>query len=192
MNVMSSYVYTHRTPTISSTETVHSSLRIVTTIALRLNMLKIVRITTASDGTSTEQTIESRKLDPSDIPIMSSLLDHIPPTSRLTTDLLHSTFYTHTYLPSNMSSFTVPTYTPPWVQGLYLFSSMIIPFQLVDKEEVRMGKEYGSQIVAQYNKTHSGVLRECKHVGRQLLILPGIPLTPILVGAALLALRNMH
>ena len=195
--------YTHAKRRISSTARIIESspsepgtgalqTELITTIDLPTSTIKTIRKTTADKQRPTsESVVPLRPLTQSDIYILADMLANLTPTPALKNDLLTSSFYTDIYLSSNMGAFDVPPYAPPFVRGFYLFSSMIIPFQFVDAEETRMGPTHGREIATAYYKNNSWAVRECKHLCRQILILPGLPLTPLIVGAALLGLSRM-
>lgn len=96
--------------------------------------------------------------------------------------------YMKTYLAMNVSVNEVQFH--PFVNYLFLFSQLVIPFQNIDWEKVNKSK-YASKIQEVFNKTNSVSMYKLKKVGRYLLLIPGLIFSPIIMIGVLVALSKM-
>lgn len=130
---------------------------------------------------------EPRPLMEADMYTFRSMFSQVELSEGLVTKVLNMK-YMKEYLGMNVSVNDVPFH--PFVNYLFLFSQLIIPFQNIDWEKVNKSK-YASKIQEVFNKTNDVKMYNLKKVGRYLLLIPGLILSPIIMISVLVALSKM-
>ncbi len=116
-------------------------------------------------------------------------MKNIIATDDLMTALLANEYYTKTFLSDSLGVFVVP-FAPDFSSYFYVFSSLVVPYENLYSEQLLKPK-YADRITAKYDENNSALLRKAKEILRDVLVIPGIPLTPLIYLAAISALKKM-
>ena len=129
------------------------------------------------------------KLSSADNYTFLDFMKHMLATDDLMTALFANEYYTKTYLSDSLGVFVVP-FSPDFSSYFYVFSSLVLPYENLYSEQ-RLKPKYADRITAKYDENNSALLRHIKELLRNVLVIPGIPLTPIIYLAAIAALNKM-
>lgn len=128
-------------------------------------------------------------LTPLDGQHVYTLLDvtkNIIATPALMDALLASNYYVNVFLPYSLGTFN----TPVEDSVLYMFSSFILPYEILYRE-LANNPAYKERILAAYDKNHNVFIRQFKEVIRLILVVPGLVCTPLILLMILPALNRM-
>ena len=107
-------------------------------------------------------------------------------TPALMDALLESNYYVNVFLPYSLGKFN----TPVEDSVLYMFSSFILPYEILYRE-LANNPDYKQRILVAYDKNHSVFIRQFKETIRLILVIPGLVCTPLILLMILPALNRM-
>ena len=99
-------------------------------------------------------------------------------TPDLMSALFRNTYYTDTFLSDSLGPFVVPN-APDLSSYLLIFSSLVVPYENL-YGELHRKPQYARRLLEIYDARHNVGLRYVKEAMRLLLVVPGIPITPML------------
>ena len=129
------------------------------------------------------------RLSSSDNYCFLDFMKNLVATDDLMTALLANEYYSKTFLSDSLGVFVVP-FSPDFSSYFFVFSSLILPYENLYLEQVLKAK-YADKITAKYDENNSATWRTMKEILRNVLVVPGIPLTPFIYLAAITALKQM-
>ncbi len=141
-----------------------------------------------SNNRITQQNVVSR-LSSSDNYIFLEFMKQISATDELMLALLSNEYYTKTFLSDSLGVFVVP-FAPDFSSYFYVFSSLVLPYENLYMEQILKPK-YAVQITSKYDENNIALLRKLKEILRDILVVPGIPITPFIYLATIAALKKM-
>ncbi len=115
-------------------------------------------------------------------------MKNIIATDDLMTALLANEYYTKTFLSDSLGVFVVP-FAPDFLSHFYVFGTLVFPYENLYSEQLLKPK-YADRITAKYDENNSALLRKAKEILREVLVIPGIPLTPLIYLVVISALNR--
>lgn len=129
-----------------------------------------------------------KNLDESDIYVFRSLLDEVEINDQLVDDVLQMK-YMQTYLSQKLSLNELPRNSI--INSLFVFSSIVIPYQNIDYEIIKR-KTYKNKFLDIFYKNNNRFFYNIKSIFRYVLLIPGLIMSPIIIGFALYGLSKMN
>ena len=117
-------------------------------------------------------------------------MKNIQATDDLMNALFANTYYTTTFLSDSLGAFVVPNATE-LSSYLYIFSSLVLPYENL-YAEIHTKPKYKTRLLDVYDRQNSPTVRQIKEIVRTLLVVPGIPITPLLYIVVVLMLKKME
>ena len=130
---------------------------------------------------------EFTPLSNNDIYLFESIIDNLQITDPLIIKLTNMNFIKNIFLPASVGPFN--TNKGP-LNYFFIFSSLIIPYQMIDLVKASQPK-YSKDFQNAFNKTNNVPIYYLKEVCRYILAIPGLILSPMILITSLLALRKM-
>ena len=112
-------------------------------------------------------------------------MKNVKATPALMDALLNNTYYTKQFLKTTMGVFN----TPKEYNYFQLFPSFVLPYEALYRERVLKPK-YAKKILEVYDKNNNAFIRKSKQLVRNILIVPGIFISPFIILTARLALNS--
>lgn len=126
-------------------------------------------------------------LSMSDIYLFKSIVDNLQITDQLIIKLTNMNFIKNTFLPASVGPFN--TNKGPF-SFFFIFSSLIIPYQMIDLVKSSQPK-YSKDLQNAFNKTNNVSIYYLKEICRYILAIPGLILSPMILITSLFALKKM-
>jgi len=112
-------------------------------------------------------------------------MKNVKATSALMDVLLNNSYYTKQFLKTTMGFFNTPNEN----NYFQLFPSFILPYEALYRERVLKPK-YAKKILEVYDKNNNAFIRKLKQLVRNILIVPGIFISPFIILTSVLALNR--
>ena len=122
--------------------------------------------------------------------IFLEFMKNIQATDDLMNALFANTYYTTTFLSDSLGAFVVPN-APELSSYLYIFSSFVLPYENL-YAEIHTKPKYKTRLLDVYDRQNSPTVRQIKEIVRTLLVVPGVPITPLLYIVVILMLKKME
>jgi hypothetical protein len=146
------------------------------TISVKINL---------KDSTIQYNNDASKPLTGDDFFLFLDFMKNVNATPELMDALLNNTYYTKQFLKTTMGFFN----TPKENNYFQLFPSFILPYEALYRERVLKPK-YAKKILEVYDKNNSAFIRKSKQLVRNILIVPGIFISPFIILTTRLALNR--
>lgn len=135
-----------------------------------------------------------KNLDSSDVYTFKSIMENLQNyktgiDKNLMKDILNMKFVQSIYLSNSAGSFVTP-HKNKFIGYFFLFSTMIIPYQMIDLE-IASKPYYIDELKQSFFNSNNKILYYLKEITRYVLILPGLIFTPFILITVLFALKNM-
>ena len=128
---------------------------------------------------------EPKPITDDDFFVVLEFMKNVKATPALMDALLNNSYYTKQFLKTTMGVFN----TPKEDNYLQFFPSFIFPYEALYRELVLKPK-YAKKILEVYDKNNSAFIRKSKQLVRNILIVPGIFISPFIILTARLALNS--
>jgi hypothetical protein len=128
---------------------------------------------------------EPKPITDDDFFVVLEFMKNVKATPALMDALLNNSYYTKQFLKTTMGVFNTPIEN----NYLQLFPSFIFPYEALYRELVLKPK-YAKKILEVYDKNNSAFIRKSKQLVRNILIVPGIFISPFIILTARLALNS--
>ena len=152
------------------------------------NDVTITRKINLGNDMITDTDGNGRKLSEADVYAFQAMIQDVKVTPELMKALLNSNYFKSTYISTTAGAYNVPF--DKYTSYFFLFSSLIIPYQMVDIEKYKK-PSYANDIQNVFNKYNNVSIYYMKNVLRYILVVPGIVVTPFILLAVLSALKKM-
>ena len=126
-------------------------------------------------------------LSNSDIYLFKSIIDNLQITDQLIVKLTNMNFIKNIFLPTSVGPFN--TNKGPF-NYFFIFSSLIIPYQIIDLVKSSQPK-YSKYFQNAFNKNNNVPIYYLKEFCRYILVIPGLLLSPMILITSLFALKKM-
>jgi hypothetical protein len=128
---------------------------------------------------------EPKTITDDDFFVFLEFMKNVKATPQLMDALLNNSYYTKQFLKTTMGFFN----TPKENNYFQLFPSFILPYEALYRELVLKPK-YAKKILEVYDKNNNAFIRKLKQLVRNILIVPGIFISPFIILTAVLALNR--
>jgi hypothetical protein len=128
---------------------------------------------------------EPKPITDDDFFVVLEFMKNVKATPALMDALLNNSYYTKQFLKTTMGVFN----TPKEYNYFQLFPSFVLPYEALYRELVLKPK-YAKKILEVYDKNNSAFIRKSKQLVRNILIVPGIFISPFIILTARLALNS--
>lgn len=128
---------------------------------------------------------EPKPITDDDFFVFLEFMKNVKATPALMDALLNNSYYTKQFLKTTMGVFN----TPKEDNYFQLFPSFVLPYEALYRERVLKPK-YAKKILEVYDKNNNAFIRKLKQLVRNILIVPGIFISPFIILTAVLALNR--
>jgi hypothetical protein len=172
------YTYDPRTQTLTSVEKPESDISI--TVKLNLKNSTIQYINDHINDPPTPKPIIDE-----DFFVFLEFMKNVKATPDLMDALLNNPYYTKQFLRTTMGVFNTP------IENNYFqyFPSFVLPYEALYRE-LALKPKYSKKILKVYDKNNNAFVRKFKQLVRNILIVPGIFISPFIILTAVLALNS--
>ena len=173
MSIKKTYTYDPISAVLTSVENPEPSIKVVVKIDLKKSTVQYnndAPVVLANDAFN----------------IFLEFMKNVKATPELMDALLKNSYYTKKFLKTLLGAFN----TPKENNYFQYFPSLILPYEALYRE-IELKPKYAKKVLAAYDKNNSAFIRKFKQLIRNILIFPGIFISPFIIVTVGLILKKL-